>query len=98
MIDNYDSFTYNLVHYFNELNEDVIVFRNNEITLEQIQILKPDRICLSPGPGRPKEAGICMDLVRNFSKKFPRQEKLLPQTLSSKLVSIRRISVTHHIN
>jgi anthranilate synthase component 2 len=70
MIDNYDSFTYNLVHYFNELGEDVAVFRNNKVTLEQIRIMKPDRICLSPGPGRPKEAGICMDLVKNFAGEF----------------------------
>ena len=71
MIDNYDSFTYNLVHYFNELGEDVIVFRNDKITIEQIQALKPDHICISPGPGKPKEAGICIDLVKKFSRKFP---------------------------
>ena len=59
MIDNYDSFTYNLVQYFGELGEDVRTFRNDEITLEEINALKPDRICLSPGPCSPKEAGIC---------------------------------------
>ncbi|MDB5767997.1 MAG: trpG [Collimonas fungivorans] len=71
MIDNYDSFTYNLVQYFGELGEDVRTFRNDEITLEQIQVLKPDRICLSPGPCSPKEAGICVDLLQQFSGKLP---------------------------
>ncbi|AEK60535.1 anthranilate synthase component II [Collimonas fungivorans] len=71
MIDNYDSFTYNLVQYFGELGEDVRTFRNDEITLEQIQELKPDRICLSPGPCSPKEAGICVDLLQQFAGKLP---------------------------
>ena len=71
MIDNYDSFTYNLVQYFGELGEDVRTFRNDEITLEQIQALKPDRICLSPGPCSPKEAGICVDLLQQFAGKLP---------------------------
>ena len=61
MIDNYDSFTYNLVQYFGELGEDVQVFRNDEITLEGIAALKPDRLVLSPGPCSPAEAGICVD-------------------------------------
>ncbi|AMO93669.1 glutamine amidotransferase of anthranilate synthase/aminodeoxychorismate synthase family protein [Collimonas fungivorans] len=71
MIDNYDSFTYNLVQYFGELGEDVRTFRNDEITLEQIQALKPDRICLSPGPCSPKEAGICVELLQQFAGKLP---------------------------
>jgi anthranilate synthase component II len=71
MIDNYDSFTYNLVQYFGELGEDVRTYRNDEITLEQIQALKPDRICLSPGPCSPKEAGICVELLQQFAGKLP---------------------------
>ncbi|MEO6921913.1 MAG: aminodeoxychorismate/anthranilate synthase component II [Collimonas sp.] len=71
MIDNYDSFTYNLVQYFGELGEDVRTYRNDEITLEQIQALKPDRICLSPGPCSPREAGICVDLLQQFAGKLP---------------------------
>lgn len=71
MIDNYDSFTYNLVQYFGELGENVRTFRNDEITLEEINALKPDRICLSPGPCSPKEAGICVDLLQQFAGKLP---------------------------
>ncbi|MFX5752320.1 aminodeoxychorismate/anthranilate synthase component II, partial [Acinetobacter baumannii] len=57
MIDNYDSFTYNLVQYFGELGEEVLTIRNDEITLDDIKKLNPERICLSPGPCSPKEAG-----------------------------------------
>lgn len=71
MIDNYDSFTYNLVQYFGELDEDVRVYRNDEITLDQIAALKPDRICISPGPCSPKEAGISLDVIRRFAAEVP---------------------------
>ena len=71
MIDNYDSFTYNLVQYFAELGEDVRVFRNDEITLEGIGALKPDTLVLSPGPCSPAEAGVCVDAVKFFSGKLP---------------------------
>ena len=71
MIDNYDSFTYNLVQYFGELGEDVRVFRNDEISLDEIEQLAPDRICLSPGPCTPKEAGICLPLLEHFAGKLP---------------------------
>jgi anthranilate synthase component 2 len=71
MIDNYDSFTYNLVQYFAELGEQVTVFRNDKITLEQIRQLKPDRICLSPGPCSPNEAGICVPLLKHFAAQLP---------------------------
>ena len=71
MIDNYDSFTYNLVQYFGELGEDVRTFRNDEITLAEIEALKPDRICLSPGPCTPQEAGICIDVLKHFAGKIP---------------------------
>ena len=71
MIDNYDSFTYNLVQYFGELGEDVRVFRNDEITLEGIAGLRPDRLVLSPGPCSPAEAGICVEAVRHFTGRLP---------------------------
>ena len=71
MIDNYDSFTFNLVQYFGELGEDVRVHRNDEITLEGIAGLRPDRLVLSPGPCSPAEAGICIEAIRAFTGKLP---------------------------
>ena len=71
MIDNYDSFTFNLVQYFGELGEDVRVVRNDEITLQQIEGLKPERLVLSPGPCSPAEAGICVSAVRHFAGRIP---------------------------
>ncbi|KQV99812.1 aminodeoxychorismate/anthranilate synthase component II [Rhizobacter sp. Root1221] len=71
MIDNYDSFTFNLVQYFAELGEDVRVFRNDEITLEGIADLKPAQLVLSPGPCSPAEAGICVSAIREFTGKLP---------------------------
>jgi anthranilate synthase component 2 len=71
MIDNYDSFTFNLVQYFGELGEEVRVFRNDEITLEGIAGLEPDRLVLSPGPCSPAEAGICVEAIRHFTGKLP---------------------------
>ena len=69
MIDNYDSFTYNLVQYFGELGQEVRVFRNDEITVEGMAALKPQRIVLSPGPCSPAEAGICVEAIRYFTGK-----------------------------
>ena len=71
MIDNYDSFTYNIVQYFGELGEDLIVFRNDQITIDKIIDLKPDKIIISPGPCTPNEAGISIDVVKNFYKSTP---------------------------
>ena len=71
MIDNYDSFTYNLVQYFAELGEEVRVFRNDQITVEGIAELKPAQLVLSPGPCSPAEAGICVEAVRHFTGKLP---------------------------
>ncbi len=71
MIDNYDSFTYNLVQYFGELGEEVRTFRNDEISIEQIEAINPDRICLSPGPCTPAEAGICIAVLQHFAGKLP---------------------------
>ena len=71
MIDNYDSFTYNLVQYFGELGEDVRTFRNDEITLQEIAAMKPDRICISPGPCTPNEAGVSVPVLKEFAGKLP---------------------------
>jgi anthranilate synthase/aminodeoxychorismate synthase-like glutamine amidotransferase len=71
VIDNYDSFTYNIVQYLYEWDKNVRVFRNNHITLEQIKDLRPDRIVISPGPGNPKQAGISMDVIRAFAGTVP---------------------------
>lgn len=71
MLDNYDSFTYNLVQYFGELGEDVRVYRNDEITLDEIARLKPARIVVSPGPCSPAEAGISVPLIQEFAGKVP---------------------------
>jgi para-aminobenzoate synthetase component 2 len=71
MIDNYDSFTYNLVQYFGELGEDIRVFRNNKITTEQIESLQPNRIVISPGPCTPMEAGISVETIQHFGGRFP---------------------------
>ena len=71
IIDNYDSFTYNLVHYVEEHNYKVQVFRNDKITLQKIRKLKPKKIIISPGPCTPDEAGISIDLIKYFYKKLP---------------------------
>ena len=71
MIDNYDSFTYNLVQYLGQLGEEVVVRRNDEITLTEIEDMKPEAIFLSPGPCSPQEAGITVDIVRAFHKGIP---------------------------
>ncbi len=71
MIDNYDSFTYNLVQYLGELGEDVRVYRNDKITVEEIEALHPQRLVISPGPCTPKEAGISVDAIRHFAGRMP---------------------------
>lgn len=71
MIDNYDSFVYNVVRYVKELDEEVLVFRNDEIDIEYIEKLNPEIIILSPGPSTPKESGICVDILNYFKGKIP---------------------------
>jgi anthranilate synthase/aminodeoxychorismate synthase-like glutamine amidotransferase len=71
VIDNYDSFTYNLVQYFGELGVEPIVKRNDEISLDDLKELNPERICISPGPGRPENAGISPDVVRELGRQIP---------------------------
>lgn len=71
MIDNYDSFTYNLVQYFGELGEDVQVYRNDRITIEEIEALRPQRLVISPGPCTPKAAGVSVEAIRHFAGRLP---------------------------
>jgi anthranilate synthase/aminodeoxychorismate synthase-like glutamine amidotransferase len=71
MIDNYDSFTYNLVQYLGELGEDVRVYRNDKISVEEIDALRPTRIVISPGPCTPKEAGVSVDTIKHFAGRVP---------------------------
>jgi anthranilate synthase component 2 len=71
MIDNYDSFTYNLVQYFGELGADVTVVRNDQVTIGDIEALAPDKIVISPGPCTPKEAGISVEAIRTFAGRIP---------------------------
>lgn len=71
MIDNYDSFTYNLVQYFGELGEDVRVYRNDKLTVEEIEALRPQRLVISPGPCTPKEAGVSVEAIRYFAGRIP---------------------------
>ncbi len=71
MIDNYDSFTYNLVQHLGEIGEDIKVFRNDRVTIKDIEELNPERIVISPGPCTPKEAGVSVDVIKYFAGKIP---------------------------
>jgi anthranilate synthase/aminodeoxychorismate synthase-like glutamine amidotransferase len=71
VLDNYDSFTYNLVQYFGELGEELVVRRNDRTTIDEVEQLRPEKICISPGPGTPDEAGISNDLIRHFGPRIP---------------------------
>ena len=71
LIDNYDSFSYNLFQLIGEIESDVLVFRNDQINLAEIEKLNPEAIILSPGPGKPENAGICIDVVKKFHDKIP---------------------------
>ncbi len=71
MVDNYDSFTYNLVQYFGELKANPVVYRNDRITVEKIKKMKPDQIVISPGPCTPKEAGVSNEVIKTFAGKIP---------------------------
>lgn len=71
LIDNFDSFTFNLYQYLGELGEDVIVYRNNQLTMKQIEEMNPKAIILSPGPGKPEDAGICVEVIKTFYNRLP---------------------------
>ncbi|MBI3147525.1 MAG: aminodeoxychorismate/anthranilate synthase component II [Betaproteobacteria bacterium] len=96
MIDNYDSFTYNLVQYFGELGEEVRVFRNDAITLEQIAALAPARIVISPGPCTPSEAGVSVPLIERFAGRIPilgvcLGHQSIGQAFGGRIVRARRV-------
>ena len=71
LLDNYDSFTYNLLHYIGELGAEVATFRNDKVTVDEIATMKPDGIVISPGPGTPQQSGICLELIKTLSGKIP---------------------------
>ena len=96
MIDNYDSFTYNLVQYLGELGEDVRVHRNDEITLEQIEELNPDHMVISPGPCTPDQAGISVDAIKTFAGRIPilgvcLGHQSLGQAFGGKIIHARQV-------
>ena len=96
MIDNFDSFTFNLVQYFKELGEQVIVFRNDAINIAQIEKLNPDRIVISPGPGTPDDAGISLQLVEHFKGKIPilgvcLGHQVIAQNFGAKIIKAEQI-------
>ena len=106
MIDNYDSFTYNLVQYFGELGEDVKVARNDELSVDEIAALEPQRIVLSPGPCTPNEAGVCLELIARLAGKIPilgvcLGHQAIGQAFGGKVVHARtlmhgKVSRIHH--
>ena len=106
MIDNYDSFTYNLVQYFGELGADVEVYRNDEITVEQIALKKPSHLVISPGPCTPDEAGISMAAIEHFAGKIPvlgvcLGHQSIAQVFKGKIIRARQVmhgktSPVHH--
>ena len=96
MIDNYDSFTYNLVQYLGELGEEVTTLRNDEITLDQIEALQPDRIVLSPGPCAPDQAGVTLPVIERFAGRIPLLgvclgHQAIGQAFGGRVVKSRRV-------
>src|SRR3989338_5837365 len=75
MVDNYDSFTYNLVQYLGEMGQELVVVRNDRATVEEVAAMRPDRIVISPGPGSPKDSGISCDVIRTFAGQVPIQDR-----------------------
>ncbi len=108
MIDNYDSFTYNLVQYLGELGADVVVHRNDQISLEEIEALNPERIMISPGPCTPNEAGVSMKTIEYFAGKLPilgvcLGHQSIGQVFGGKIIHAKEImhgktSMIHHNN
>jgi len=108
MIDNYDSFTYNLVQYLGELGEDVVVHRNDEITVDNIKTMQPERIMISPGPCTPDEAGISMQAIETFSGEIPilgvcLGHQSIGQVFGGKIIHAKEImhgktSLIHHMD
>lgn len=108
LIDNYDSFTYNLAQYFKELTSDVMVFRNDQITIPEIKKLAPDYIVISPGPGNPSQAGISLAIIKTFAELLPilgvcLGHQSLGQVFGGKIVHAKQVmhgktSLIHHTN
>ena len=108
MIDNYDSFTYNLVQYFAELGADVVVHRNDEITVQKIAALNPQHIVISPGPCTPNEAGVSVPLIKTFAGKIPNLgvclgHQSIGQAFGGKIIHAKKLmhgktSLIHHNN
>ena len=107
MLDNYDSFTYNLVQYFGELGVEVIVARNDEISIEEIEAMEPDLICISPGPCTPTEAGISVDVIQHFAGQIPilgvcLGHQSIAAAFGGKIISAKQLmhgktsAITHH--
>lgn len=106
MIDNYDSFTYNLVQYFGELGEEIEVFRNDKISIPEIEKLNPAMLVISPGPGTPKDAGVSLDMINHFKGKIPilgvcLGHQCIGEVFGGKIVSAPRLmhgktSFIHH--
>ena len=106
MIDNYDSFTYNLVQYLGELGAEVQVYRNDQISVDQVAALKPERIVLSPGPCTPNDAGICLELIERLKGRLPilgvcLGHQAIGQAFGGKVVRARQVmhgktSLIHH--
>lgn len=106
MLDNYDSFTYNLVQYLGELGADIRVFRNDRITVEEIEALSPERIVISPGPGTPRDAGISIELVSRLAGEVPilgvcLGHQAIGEAFGGKIVRAERLmhgktSIIHH--
>jgi len=106
MVDNYDSFTYNLVQYFGELKQEVVVFRNDEISLEEVAALRPAHIVISPGPCTPDEAGISVPLIKRFAGEIPilgvcLGHQSIGQAFGGKIVHAKqlmhgKVSTIHH--
>lgn len=108
MIDNYDSFTYNLVQYLGEMGQQLKVFRNDKITIEEIEDMNPDRIIISPGPCTPSEAGISVDAIKHFTGKVPilgvcLGHQSIGQAFGGEIIRAQRLmhgktSMIHHDN
>lgn len=95
VIDNYDSFTYNLVQYLLKLGKEIVVYRNDEITADEIGKMKPDHILLSPGPSNPDHAGVCLDVVQKFHRSIPIMgvclgHQIIAQSFGTKIVKAKQ--------